>query len=171
LILISHEERARNYGRCVLPQHQANSGALQLRASMVAGAGRARQHTIYFGEFELDLSSQTLSHDGVRAKLQRQPFQVLELLVQRAPAIVSREEIRRHVWGDAVNHRRNAEHKFLYPSDSLDLRCHLGRASLYRDTSLCPGQRFAVQQVFRRNPRRVQRRHHRRSLTLVSRFT
>jgi DNA-binding winged helix-turn-helix (wHTH) protein len=69
---------------------------------MAAGAGRARQHTIYFGEFELDLSGQVLSHGGVRTKLQRQPFQVLELLVQRAPAIVSREEIRRHVWGDDV---------------------------------------------------------------------
>jgi DNA-binding winged helix-turn-helix (wHTH) protein len=89
---------------------------------MAAGAGRARQHTIYFGEFELDLSSQTLSHDGVRAKLQRQPFQVLELLVQRAPAIVSREEIRRHVWGDAVNIDATQSIKFLYPSDSLGLR-------------------------------------------------
>ena len=60
------------------------------------------QQTYRFCEFELDVTSQTLSHRGVRAKFQKQPFQVLELLVQRAPEIVSREEIRRHVWGDAV---------------------------------------------------------------------
>ncbi len=55
-----------------------------------------------FGEFQVDLLHQTLSLRGVRVKLQRQPFKVLELLIQRAPQIVSREEIRRHVWGDEV---------------------------------------------------------------------
>ena len=60
------------------------------------------QQTFRFCGFELDLSTQTLSQHGVRAKLQKQPFQVLELLVQRAPEIVSREDIRRQVWGDAV---------------------------------------------------------------------
>jgi DNA-binding winged helix-turn-helix (wHTH) protein len=70
---------------------------------MAAGVGQVGQQTFRFGEFELDVSSQTLSHRGVRAKFQKQPFQVLELLVQRAPEIVSREEIRRHVWGDAVH--------------------------------------------------------------------
>ncbi len=60
------------------------------------------QQTFRFCDFELDLPNRTLSHHGVRAKFQKQPFQVLELLVQRAPEIVSREEIRQHVWGDAV---------------------------------------------------------------------
>ncbi len=60
------------------------------------------QQTFRFCEFELDGPSQTLAHRGIRVKLQKQPFQVLELLVQRAPEIVSREEIRRYVWGDAV---------------------------------------------------------------------
>jgi hypothetical protein len=32
---------------------------------------------------------------------------------------------------------------------------------------LVRGQRFAIQQMFRRNPRRAQRRHHRRSPTLT----
>ena len=55
-----------------------------------------------FGEFEVDLLRQTLSVRGVRIKLQRQPYKVLELLIQRAPEIVSRDEIRRHVWRDEV---------------------------------------------------------------------
>jgi Tol biopolymer transport system component/DNA-binding winged helix-turn-helix (wHTH) protein len=70
---------------------------------MAAGAAQPRQDIIRFGEFELDLSRQTLSLRGVRTKLQKQPFQVLELLIQRAPEIVSRDEIRRHVWGDSVH--------------------------------------------------------------------
>src|SRR4051794_6949078 len=70
---------------------------------MAAAVGQGEQQTICFGDFELDVASQTLSHGGLRAKLQPQPFRVLKLLVQRAPAVVSREEIRRHVWGDAVH--------------------------------------------------------------------
>src|SRR4051794_2828348 len=66
------------------------------------GEGQAQQQDFRFGEFELDVSRQTLSRGTVQAKLQKQPFQVLELLIRRAPGIVSREEIRRHVWGDAV---------------------------------------------------------------------
>jgi DNA-binding winged helix-turn-helix (wHTH) protein len=69
---------------------------------MSAGAGRTRQETISFGEFELDPAGQTLSAAGVPVKLQRQPFHVLQLLAERAPEVVSREEIRRHVWGEAV---------------------------------------------------------------------
>src|SRR3954449_13329676 len=70
---------------------------------MAAVAGQAGKQIIRFGEFELDLSAQTLVCRGVRTSLQKHPFQLLELLVRRAPAIVSREEIRRHVWGDAVH--------------------------------------------------------------------
>src|SRR4051794_15286316 len=84
------------------PVQQA-SEALQLQGSMATVAGQARRQIIRFDEFELDLPAQTLVCRGVRTKLQKQPFQVLELLIQRAPAIVSRDEIRRHVWGEAVH--------------------------------------------------------------------
>jgi DNA-binding winged helix-turn-helix (wHTH) protein len=86
------------------------------------------QQTFRFYEFELDVSSQTLSHRGVRAKFQKQPFQVLELLVQRAPEIVSREEIRRHVWGDAV---------YIDATQSINFCIHQIRLAL-GDTSAGP---------------------------------
>src|SRR5262245_54287026 len=74
---------------------------------------QARQQNIRFGEFELDVFRQTLTHGADRAKLQKQPFQVLELLVQRAPGIVSREELRRHVRRDAVYNDARQSMNFL----------------------------------------------------------
>src|SRR3984957_2692091 len=69
---------------------------------MATGEAPARQNIFRFGEFELDLSRQTLSRRGIRLKLQNQPCQVLALLVQRAPKVVSRDEIRQCVWGNNV---------------------------------------------------------------------
>ena len=69
---------------------------------MTDGGAPSRENIIRFQDFELDLSRQTLSRRGIRLKLQNQPCQVLTLLIQRAPAIVSRDEIRRQVWGDNV---------------------------------------------------------------------
>lgn len=69
---------------------------------MGTGGSPARQSVIRFGEFELDLSRQTLSRRGIRLKLRNQPCQVLALLIRRAPEVVSRDGIRRQVWGDNV---------------------------------------------------------------------
>lgn len=55
-----------------------------------------------FGEFELRLDSGELFRAGVPVKLQPQPARVLELLVRRSGEVVSREELRRHLWGEDV---------------------------------------------------------------------
>jgi DNA-binding winged helix-turn-helix (wHTH) protein/tetratricopeptide (TPR) repeat protein len=55
---------------------------------------------VRFGLFELDIQSNELRRDGTVVRLQRQPFRVLALLVRHAGAVVTREEIRREVWGD-----------------------------------------------------------------------
>ena len=70
---------------------------------MATGGAPAPNHTVRFGEFQLDLSRQTLSRRDIRLKLQNQPYRVLVLLIQRAPHVVSRDEIRRHIWGDSVH--------------------------------------------------------------------
>jgi Tol biopolymer transport system component/DNA-binding winged helix-turn-helix (wHTH) protein len=70
---------------------------------MRAPGTQARHETVRFGEFEADFSRQILSIKSVRIKLQNQPFQVLELLIRRAPDVVSRDEIRLHVWGDDIH--------------------------------------------------------------------
>jgi DNA-binding winged helix-turn-helix (wHTH) protein len=57
------------------------------------------QSVVYrFGLFVLDSASGTLTRNGIRVKLQDQPFQLLVLLLERSSQIVSREEIQQRLW-------------------------------------------------------------------------
>src|ERR1041385_7690646 len=53
-----------------------------------------------FASFELDTASGELRQRGEPVKLPPQPFKVLELLVRRGGEVVTRSEIRAHVWCD-----------------------------------------------------------------------
>ncbi len=53
-----------------------------------------------FGPFEFDLHSLELRKAGYRRKLQQQPARVLRVLIERAGQLVTREELRRHLWPD-----------------------------------------------------------------------
>ena len=56
-------------------------------------------HPIYrFGAFEVDPRSNELRKNGVRLKIQDQPFQILLKLLECANQIVSREELRSTLW-------------------------------------------------------------------------
>jgi DNA-binding winged helix-turn-helix (wHTH) protein len=51
-----------------------------------------------FGVFEVDLRSGELRKQGVRIKLQEQPFHVLTVLLQRPGEVLTREELRSQNW-------------------------------------------------------------------------
>jgi cholera toxin transcriptional activator len=53
-----------------------------------------------FGPFELNEAAGELRKHGIRIKLHSQPFQVLLMLLERPPELVTREEMRRRLWGD-----------------------------------------------------------------------
>ena len=53
---------------------------------------------IRFGPFEVDPVSGELRKHGVRVKLQEQPLQILELLLEQPGDVVTREELRQHLW-------------------------------------------------------------------------
>ena len=53
---------------------------------------------IRFGDFEADLRSGELRKHGTRIKLQVQPFQVLQVLLENAGQVVTREELQKRVW-------------------------------------------------------------------------
>jgi DNA-binding winged helix-turn-helix (wHTH) protein len=55
-----------------------------------------------FGTFELDAATCELRRRGILVPLPRQPARTLRLLVLRAGKLVTREDLRRELWGDEV---------------------------------------------------------------------
>ena len=53
---------------------------------------------VKFSVFEVDLIGGELRKNGVRLKLQEQPFHILAILLERAGEVVSREELRSRLW-------------------------------------------------------------------------
>ncbi len=51
-----------------------------------------------FGPFVLDPVERVLSRNGLRIRLQGQPYQILEILLERAGKLVTRDEIRETLW-------------------------------------------------------------------------
>jgi DNA-binding response OmpR family regulator len=52
-----------------------------------------------FGPFELDAQRGQLRRDGVGLKLQGQPVQILEILLENPGQLVTREELREQLCG------------------------------------------------------------------------
>jgi TolB-like protein/DNA-binding winged helix-turn-helix (wHTH) protein len=53
---------------------------------------------IHFGVFELDTENRILRKQGVRVHLQDQPFQILQVLLERPGKVVTRGELQRRIW-------------------------------------------------------------------------
>ena len=60
----------------------------------------ARGRRLRFGAFEADLDSRELLTSGRQVKLERKPFQVLELLLRAPGRFVARAELTRELWPD-----------------------------------------------------------------------
>jgi serine/threonine protein kinase/tetratricopeptide (TPR) repeat protein len=56
------------------------------------------QRPIRFGPFELDAAEGELRNRGVKVKLQDQPFQILQILLEQPGKIVTREELQKRIW-------------------------------------------------------------------------
>lgn len=56
------------------------------------------QHLIHFADFEVDLRAGELRKEGVKIRLQEQPFRVLTILLDFAGEVVTREELRSRLW-------------------------------------------------------------------------
>jgi DNA-binding winged helix-turn-helix (wHTH) protein len=53
---------------------------------------------IQFGVFEVDLRAGELRRNGAKIRLQEQPFQILTMLLEQPGEVISREELRTHLW-------------------------------------------------------------------------
>ena len=55
-----------------------------------------------FGEFELDSGTRVLTRSGRSVRLQAQPAQLLAILLARSGEVVSRDELKRAIWGEGT---------------------------------------------------------------------
>lgn len=58
----------------------------------------SRQRLLHFGDFDVDLNSGELRKHGIRIKLQAQPFQVLQILLEHPGDVVTRDELQKRIW-------------------------------------------------------------------------
>src|SRR6516164_10861778 len=58
----------------------------------------AQRRMLSFADFTLDLRARELRRNGIRLKLSGQPFAVLAMLLEHAGEVVTREELRAHLW-------------------------------------------------------------------------
>ena len=78
-----------------------NAGSARLRwfeEGKATVESRNGTRLIQFGIFEADLHTGELRRNGVRVRLQEQPFQILAMLLERPGEIVAREELRTRLW-------------------------------------------------------------------------
>jgi len=58
----------------------------------------ASWRVVRFGPFEADLRAGQLRKNGLKVRLQDQPFQILAMLLEHAGEVVTREELHRRMW-------------------------------------------------------------------------
>jgi DNA-binding winged helix-turn-helix (wHTH) protein len=60
--------------------------------------GSSNPQIVRFGAFEVDLRNGSLHKNGLRIRVQGKPLQILSLLVEHAGDVVTRDELRQHLW-------------------------------------------------------------------------
>jgi TolB-like protein/Flp pilus assembly protein TadD len=64
----------------------------------VIKSAQSARALVRFGAFEVDFKAGELRKQGCQVKLQDQPFQVLQVLLEHPGEVVSREDLRQRVW-------------------------------------------------------------------------
>ncbi|MEJ2141057.1 MAG: response regulator transcription factor [Gammaproteobacteria bacterium] len=99
-----------------LPELEVRIEALARR-----GSGKVVQPAMMVADLKFDPQTLRVTRAGHRIDLPPIPIKILALLMQRSPALVSREEIEREVWGDR-----------LPDSDTLRAHMHVLRTAIDR---------------------------------------
>jgi TolB-like protein len=58
--------------------------------------------SVRFGAFEVDFQSREIRKYGMRIRMEEKPFQILEMLLERAGHVVTRAMLRERLWPDTV---------------------------------------------------------------------
>lgn len=94
---------------------------VRIKALARRGGVNAVQSVLRVADLEFDSDSLRITRGGRRLELPPIPIKILALLMQRSPAVVSREEIERQIWGDS-----------LPDSDTLRAHMHTLRTAIDR---------------------------------------
>ncbi len=57
---------------------------------------------LVFGPFVVDIAAEEISRNGIEVRLVGQPFQILRMLLARPGGVVTREQLREHIWSDGT---------------------------------------------------------------------
>src|SRR5215472_12704809 len=60
--------------------------------------GPTRHASVKFGVYEVDLDEGEVRKSGLRIKVQQQPFKVLQVLLERPGALITREQLHSRIW-------------------------------------------------------------------------
>src|SRR5438045_2329519 len=66
---------------------------LPFRVSLLVNSSPQSPQGFRFGIFEIDLEARELRKNGLRVKLQEQPFKILAVMVRRAGEVITRDEL------------------------------------------------------------------------------
>jgi DNA-binding winged helix-turn-helix (wHTH) protein len=87
----------RSFGPSFKPiQNVIDSASIKTKWAKVTMPNQSR--VIRFGIFEVDLQAGEVRKAGLRQRLAGQPFQVLQVLLERPQDIVTRQELRERIW-------------------------------------------------------------------------
>src|SRR5712691_9698818 len=59
---------------------------------------QSARRVVRFGVFQVDLRAGELFKQGIKIKLQQQPFRILALLLEHPGEVVTREDVRQAIW-------------------------------------------------------------------------
>jgi TolB-like protein len=115
-----------------------------------------------FGAFEVNLQSRELRKHGMRIRMEEKPFQILEILLERAGQVVTRRMLREILWPDTVV---GYEHGLNTAINKLrDLLGDSARSPRFVETLPRLGYRFIAQVV---NPLKVNSTEGKRMLLVL----
>src|SRR6185369_4636802 len=99
---------------------------------------------VRFGPFSVDLSSGELWREGIRIKLQVQPFEILRVFLERPNELITRDELQRRIWPSDtfVDFERGLNKAINKLRDAL---CDTADDSRYIETVPKRGYRFLAQ--------------------------
>ena len=85
-------------GKREICSYAAQTKGVKLSSQFRVTAHISSRSIVRFGHFELDQDAGELRRDGIRVRLQEQPLQVLQILLENPGKVIPREELQKRIW-------------------------------------------------------------------------